>query len=78
MKKEKNVNQEVKVIDSTGEQKEENPNIIELSREEPERPFYEITEEERRKLFKVYKSTSIRNNIIMFVNWLSISLFLSR
>ena len=67
MKKEKNVNQEVKVIDSTGEQKEENPNIIELSREEPERPFYEITEEERRKLFKVYKSTSIRNNIIMFV-----------
>lgn len=67
MKKEKKEKQEVKVIDSTGQTKQQNPNIIELSREEPERPFYEITEEERRKLFKVYKSTSIRNNIIMFV-----------
>ena len=44
-----------------------NPNIIVLSKEEPEKPFDEEIEEGRKNIFKVYKSTTTRNNIIMAV-----------
>lgn len=67
-KKNKENNPEVTVIDSTVEQeqaKEENPNVLVLSKEESDKPFNEIVEEERQNLYKVYKSTSRRNNIIM-------------
>lgn len=41
------------------------PNIIVLSKEEPEKPFDEVVEEGRKNIFKVYRTTSTRNNIIM-------------
>ena len=69
-KKQKENKPEVKVIDSTeGDSKalEQNPNIVILNKGESERPFFDITEEERKKLFKSYKSASLRNNIIMVV-----------
>ena len=70
MKKKEENQEKVKVIDSTGENPEtisENPNLIALSKVEPDKPFDEVVEEERKKLFKVYKSTTTRNNIIMVI-----------
>lgn len=64
-KKQKNENQELQ--NTAPETINANPNLIVLSKEEPEKPFDEEIEEGRKNIFKVYKSTSVRNNIIMVV-----------
>ena len=66
MKKKKEIETQ-EVVENVASKEETNPNVIVLSKEEPEKPFDEVVEEGRKNIFKIYKSTSARNNIIMVV-----------
>lgn len=60
---------EVKIVDEATEQKklDESLDLITLSKEEPEKPFVEAVEEQRKNIFVTYKKARTQNNIIMAV-----------
>lgn len=69
MKKKKEVEQvqEEKALDPKKEQEKlyKSLDMIELSKEEPEKPFNELVEEKRKNIFVTYKKARTKSNIIM-------------
>lgn len=58
---------EEKPLDPKAEQEKlyKSLDVIELSKEEPEKPFNELVEEKRKNIFVTYKKARTRSNIIM-------------